>query len=108
MGYAAATQDRTALCQHMRTPSFETSGGMRMRPTPLLKFVGTALVAMSVAFFAGCGGSSSSTSSSPETPVAKTAVVIGQVTLPAALKAAGDPIEVRVVGADPPISTMVG
>jgi len=76
-----------------------------MRSTPLLKFLGMALAAMSVTFFAGCGGGGGSSS---EAPVAKTAVVIGKVTLPAAMKAAGDPIEVRVVGADPPITTMVG
>lgn len=76
-----------------------------MRSTPLLKFLGMALAAVSVAFFAGCGGGGGSSS---EAPVAKTAVVIGKVTLPAAMKAPGDPIEVRVVGADPPITTMVG
>ena len=75
-----------------------------MRSTPLLKLLGMALAAMSVAFFAGCGGGGGSSS---EAPVAKTAVVIGKVMLPAAMKAAGDPIEVRVVGADPPITTMV-
>ena len=66
--------------------------------------LGVVLASLGVMFLAGCGGGGSSSS---ETPVAKTAVVVGKVTLPAALKAAGDPIEVRVVGADPPITTMV-
>jgi hypothetical protein len=69
-------------------------------------FLGVALAALAMTFFAGCGGNSSSSSDPPQ--VAKTAVVIGKVTLPNTLKAAGDPIEVRVVGADPPITTMVG
>ena len=77
-----------------------------MRSKSLLNVFGMALAAMSVALFAGCGGGGGG--SSPEAPVAKTAVVIGKVTLPAAMKAPGDPIEVRVVGADPPITTMVG
>jgi hypothetical protein len=68
--------------------------------------LGLALAGLAMMFFAGCGGSSSSSSDPPQ--VAKTAVVIGKVTLPNTLKAAGDPIEVRVVGADPPITTMVG
>jgi hypothetical protein len=63
------------------------------------------IAALGMMFFTGCSGGGSSSS---EAPVAKTAVVIGKVTLPPALKAAGDPIEVRVQGADPPISTMVG
>jgi hypothetical protein len=73
--------------------------------TPSFRSIlGLALTTLGVMFFAGCGGSSSSSSEAPQ--VAKTAVVVGQVSLPGA-KAAGDPIEVRVVGADPPISTMV-
>ena len=76
-----------------------------MRLTSLPQLLGVALASLGVMFFAGCGGSSSSSSDPPQ--VAKTAVVIGKVALPAALKAPGDPIEVRVVGADPPITTMV-
>ena len=75
-----------------------------MRFTSFHHVFGATIAALGLVFFAGCGGGGSSSS---ETPVAKTAVVIGKVTLPAALKAPGDPIEVRVVGADPPISTMV-
>jgi len=78
-----------------------------MQFTSFHRVLGATTAALGMMFFTGCGGGSSSTSSAPETPVAKTAVVIGQVTIPAAMKAAGDPIEVRVVGADPPISTMV-
>ena len=75
--------------------------------TPSFRSIlGLALTALGVMFVAGCGGSSSSTSEAPQ--VAKTAVVVGQVSLPGTMKAAGDPIEVRVVGADPPISTLVG
>ena len=78
-----------------------------MRFTSTRRFLGLALVALGVTFLASCGGGGGS--SSAEAPqVAKTAVVIGNVVIPAALKAAGDPIEVRVAGADPPISTMVG
>jgi hypothetical protein len=76
-----------------------------MRFTSLHHMLGLALAALGMMFFTGCGSSSSS-SGTPQ--VAKSAVVIGKVTLPAALKAAGDPIEVRVVGADPPITTTVG
>jgi hypothetical protein len=74
-----------------------------MRFTSFQHVVGAAIAALGLMFFTGCGSSSSSSA----TPVAKTAVVIGTVSLPAAMKAAGDPIEVRVVGADPPITTMV-
>jgi hypothetical protein len=73
--------------------------------SPSLRLLcGLALTALGMTFFTGCGSSSSS-SDSPQ--VAKTAMVVGQVTLPATMKAAGDPIEVRVVDADPPITTMV-
>jgi hypothetical protein len=72
-----------------------------MRFTSFHHVLGASIAALGMMFFTGCGSSSSS-----ETSVAKTAVVIGKVTLPA-MKAAGDPIEVRVQGADPPISTMV-
>ena len=63
------------------------------------------LASAGVLFLAGCGGGGSSSSEAPA--VAKTAVVVGKVALPSTVKAAGDPIEVRVVGADPPITTMV-
>jgi hypothetical protein len=71
-----------------------------------MRFMLLTLATAGVMFFTGCSGSSSSSSEAPV--VAKTAVVVGKVMLPAALKAPGDPIEVRVVGADPPITTMVG
>ena len=70
-----------------------------------MKFLSMAFAVTAVMFLAGCGGSSSS---SETAMAAKTAVVIGKVAAPATLKAAGDPIEVRVQGADPPITTMVG
>jgi hypothetical protein len=77
----------------------------------LQRLLGATMAALGLMFLAGCGGGSSG----PDTAqAAKSAVVIGKVTAQATVKAAvpsatlADPIEVRVVGSDPPISTTVG
>lgn len=73
--------------------------------------LGMLLAAFGLMFLGGCGGGSSG----PDTAqAAKTAVVVGKLTLQSAAKAGepmatlADPIEVRVLGSDPPISTTVG
>ena len=74
--------------------------------------LGVMLAALGVFFLAACGGGSSG----PEaTTVAKTAVVVGKVSLPTTAKAGepmatlaeGDPIQVTVQGSDPLITTTV-
>lgn len=72
---------------------------------------GLMVAALGLLFLAGCGGGSSG----PDTAqAAKTAVVVGKVTMQSAVKAGepmatlADPIEVRVVGSDPFITTTVG
>lgn len=75
--------------------------------------LGVMLAALGVSFLAACGGSSSSPAVAE---TAKTAVVVGKVSLATTAKAAepmatlaeGDPITVTVQGSDPLITTTVG
>lgn len=82
-----------------------------MRIKSLQATLGMTLAAFGLMFLGGCGGGSSG----PDAAQApKTAVVVGKVTLQPAIKAGeamailAEPVEVRVVGSDPLISTTVG